>query len=88
MKKVIGIILVIAGLAAGCLGITLALNTRGSNSLSQSVAIIGGADGPTSTFVAVKTDTSAKLIPAAIASILLVIAGIFIIISNIKKQED
>lgn len=90
MKKVIGIIMLLAGLIAACLGLTFVFAGTSFGS-SQSVSIIGGADGPTAVFVAGKADHSSMLIftIALIAvALLLVIAGIFCIVYNIRKQED
>ncbi len=92
MKKVIGIIMILAGLIAGCLGLSfLFFGTSTVSSQSQAVSVIGGANGPTAVFVAGKADHSSMIISmiALIAlALLLVIAGIFLIVYHIKNQED
>ncbi len=86
MKKIIGIILVLIGLIAACFGLKFAFNSAGSTS-SQSVAIIGGADGPTAIFVAGKADSQSMIIPMAVG-LLLVIAGVIFIIYSIQKKDE
>ena len=90
MKKIIGIIMLIAGLIAGCLGLTFVLFGTSTVS-SQSVSVIGGADGPTAVFVAGNADHSSMIIfmiTLIALALLLVIAGIFLIVYHIKNQED
>jgi len=90
MKKIIGIIMILAGLIAGLLGLSFVLFGTSTVS-SQAVSVIGGADGPTAVFVAGPADHSGMIITmiALIAiALLLVIAGIFLIVYHIKNQED
>lgn len=90
MKKVIGIIMILAGLITGCLCLTFALFGTSTVS-SQAVSVIGGASGPTAVFVAGHADHSGMIITmiALIAvALLLVITGIFLIVYHIKNQED
>lgn len=73
MKKVVGVILAAIGIVMFVLGV--ALKVKGKMSLS----IIGGADGPTSIFVAGKVGSSSVIIEM-IAGIVLLAAGIFVIV--------
>ena len=72
MKKVIGILLTTVGIVAAVFSIILKVKGH------MSVSIIGGADGPTSIFLAGKVgNTSAVL--GVIVGIILFAAGIFMI---------
>ena len=76
MKKIVGIILAIMGIAIAA--ISLISKVNGQLSVAKSVSIIGGADGPTSIFVA-GTVGGFSVIIGMIVGIVLLIAGIFII---------
>lgn len=67
MNKVIGIVLGIIGVAAAVLGIKI--RTKGNASIS----IIGGADGPTSVFLAGKVGGASSTITIIIGIIIVVI---------------
>mgnify|MGYP006968293582 CR=1 FL=1 len=76
MKKVVGIILTVIGIVIAA--ISLIFKATGQMSIGRSVSIIGGADGPTSIFVAGKVGGFSVII-GMIVGIILLIAGIFII---------
>ena len=75
MKKIHGIVLAIIGIIAALFGIVLRLKEN------TAISIIGGADGPTSIYVAGKISN----IPVIISIVLLVI-GVFVMIRNYKKK--
>ena len=52
MKKIIGIILIVVGIISTSIGAVTLFNVK--SNVASSVAIIGGADGPTSIFIAGK----------------------------------
>ena len=52
MKKFVGIILTVIGIVIAA--ISLIFKVNGQMSVARSVSVIGGADGPTSIFVAGK----------------------------------
>lgn len=69
MKRVIGIIIGIIGAVLSVVGLILKVKGK------VSVSIIGGADGPTSIFLAGKTSGDASVCAIIIGIILLIIAG-------------
>ncbi len=73
MKKIVGIVLAAMGLVVAVSG--LILKARGH----MSVSVIGGADGPTSIFVAGKVGEGSA-VTGIIAGIVLLAIGIFILI--------
>ncbi len=73
MKKIVGIVLAAMGLVVASSG--LILKARGY----MSVSVIGGADGPTSIFVAGKVGEGSA-VTGFIAGIVLLAIGIFILI--------
>ncbi len=73
MKKVVGVILAAIGIVMLILGVIL--KVRGQMPMS----IIGGADGPTSIFVAGKVGSSSVIIEI-IAGFVLFAAGIFMVV--------
>ena len=75
MKRITGIILSVIGIITAV--ISLIFKVRGHMSVAKSVSIIGGADGPTSIFIAGKIGDTSILI-GIIAGIVLLIVGIFI----------
>lgn len=72
MKKIIGITLTLIGVVTAA--INLIINIKGK----MSISIIGGADGPTSVFVAGKTGGIPAVI-GIIIGIVLLAAGIFMV---------
>lgn len=77
MKKVVGIILTVIGIVTAV--ISLILNVKGQISVARSVSIIGGADGPTSIFLAGKIGGNSAAI-GIIVGIVLLISGILMIV--------
>lgn len=75
MKKIAGIILMVIGIVTAAINLSLKVNGR--TSAAKSVSIIGGADGPTSIFVAGKIQDTPTII-GMIVGIVLLTAGIFI----------
>lgn len=75
MKKILGIILTVAGISTVIIGIILKVKTQ------MSVSIIGGADGPTAIFLAGKVG-SIPVVTGIITGvgIVLLAVGIFMII--------
>lgn len=77
MKKIVGIILAVIGIVTAAINLVFKVN--GQTSVARSVSVIGGADGPTSIFLAGKVgDTSAVI--EMVVGILLITAGIFMIV--------
>ncbi|MBS6196632.1 MAG: oxaloacetate decarboxylase [Clostridiales bacterium] len=70
MKKIIGIVVGIIGVVLSVLGISMKIKE------DTSVAIIGGADGPTATFVAGKLSGEFWVFSIMIGLILMIAAGI------------
>ena len=78
MKKIIGILLIVIGVVTIALGIIL--KVKGT----MSVSVIGGADGPTSVFLAGKVGNTSA-ITEIIVGIVLFIIGIFMVV---KKNSN
>ena len=76
MKKAVGIILTVIGIVTAA--ISLFLKVKGQMTVARSVSIIGGADGPTSIFLAGKIGGASAVI-GIIVGIVLLIAGIVMI---------
>ncbi len=76
MRKIAGIILTVTGIVIAA--ISLIFMRNGQMSVARSVAIIGGADGPTSIFVAGKIG-GFSVMTGMIAGIVLLAVGIFVI---------
>ena len=73
MKKIVGIALTVIGIVVTALSLILKIKGQ------ISVSVIGGADGPTSVFLAGKVvDNSA--VTGSIAGIVLLVVGIFMIV--------
>lgn len=73
MKKIVGITLTVIGIVVTALSLILQIKGQ------ISVSVIGGADGPTSVFLAGKVvDNSA--VTGIIAGIVLLVVGIFMIV--------
>lgn len=78
MKKILGVILIVFGIALGALGIIFTVKGQISSSL------IGGSDGPAVVFAAGKIGNVSEA-AEIIAGIVLLAAGIFMIA---KKKDD
>ncbi len=76
MRKIAGIILTVTGIVIAAISLIFIRN--GQMSVARSVAIIGGADGPTSIFVAGKIGGFSAM-TGMIAGIVLLAVGIFVI---------
>ena len=63
MKKIIGIILIVVGIISTSIGAVTLLLFNVKSNVASSVAIIGGADGPTSIFIAGKIGAPEKTRP-------------------------
>ena len=72
MKKILGIVLSVIGIVTVIVTVILKLKRQ------MSISIIGGADGPTSVFVAGKVGNTSA-VAGVIVVILLLVIGIFII---------
>ena len=70
MKKILGIVAGIVGIISVIVGVALKMN-------NNAIAIIGGADGPTSVFVAGKLNSVLVSILIAIGVVMLIVAIIF-----------
>ena len=78
MRKIHGMVLAIIGIITVLFGIVLKIKEN------TVISVIGGADGPTSVFVAGKT-SSVPVIISVILGIILLVIGIFIIIRKNKN---
>ena len=77
MKKTVGGIIAIVGFVLSVFGIIT--KVKGATSI-----VIGGADGPTSVFIAGKVGNGFGL-GTIFAGVILAVAGVFIIIKSKKK---
>ena len=75
MKKAIGITLLVIGIIMAAISLVFKVNEQ--ISVTKSVSVIGGADGPTSIFVAGKIGGT-PAITGIIVGIVLLAIGIFI----------
>ena len=75
MKKAIGITLSVIGIIMAAISLVFKINEQ--ISVTKSVSVIGGADGPTSIFVAGKIGGTPAIIGIIVGIVLLAI-GIFI----------
>ena len=75
MKKVIGITLSVIGIIMAAISLVFKVNEQ--MAVAKSVSVIGGADGPTSIFVAGKIGGTPATIGIIVGIVLLAI-GIFI----------
>ena len=75
MKKAIGITLSVIGIIMAAISLVFKVNEQ--ISVTKSVSVIGGADGPTSIFVAGKIGGT-PAITGIIVGIVLLVIGIFI----------
>lgn len=78
MRKIHGMVLAIIGIITVLFGIVLKIKEN------TAISVIGGADGPTSVFVAGKI-SSVSVIISVILGIILLVIGIFIIIRKNKN---
>ena len=76
MKKFVGIILTVIGIVIAA--ISLIFKVNGQMSVARSVSVIGGADGPTSIFVAGEIGGFSAIIGMIVGVVLLTV-GIFVI---------
>ena len=74
MKKAIGITLSVIGIIMAAISLVFKVNDQ--KSVAKSVSVIGGADGPTSIFVAGKIGGTPAIIGIIVGIVLLAI-GIF-----------
>ena len=72
MKKILGIVLSVIGIVTVIVTVILKLKRQ------MSISIIGGADGPTSVFVAGKVGNTSA-VAGVIVGILLLVIGFFLI---------
>lgn len=73
MKKILGIVAGIVGIISVIVGVALKMNNN-----AIAIAIIGGADGPTSVFVAGKLNSVlVSILLIAIGVVMLIVAIIF-----------
>ena len=79
MKKAIGITLSVIGIIMAAISLVFKVNEQ--ISVTKSVSVIGGADGPTSIFVAGKIGGT-PAITGIIVGIVLLAIGIFIFASK------
>lgn len=82
MKKIIGIILIVVGIISTSIGVVTLFNVK--SNVASSVAIIGGADGPTSIFLAGKI--GAPMYGAIIVGIAVFVIGLLLVL--LKKKQD
>lgn len=91
MKKIIGIILIVVGIISTSIGAVTLLLFNVKSNVASSVAIIGGADGPTSIFIAGKI--GAPMNGAIIVDFEAIIFGIGafaigLVLVLLKKKQD
>lgn len=82
MKKALSCVLTAAGCILAALGIIASVHKN--ETVATSIAVIGGADGPTSVFLAGKLGNGAVLAPV-IVGIVLVAAGVSLFV-RVKKR--
>lgn len=75
IRKIMSFLLCIAGLLAAGLGLAVKMGARGGKR-AASIAVIGGADGPTSIFLAGKVSNGAVVVLFLSGVILLVLAAL------------
>lgn len=80
MKKIVGVIMLVLGVIATGIGIVSLINIK--SKAASSVAIIGGADGPTSIFIAGKVGS--PLYAAIVVGVILLIAGLLLLLKKRK----
>lgn len=82
MKKTAGIVLLIAGIISSVVGAIVLLKMK--SNVPSNISIIGGADGPTTIFLAGKLGL--PVYGSIIAGFILVVAGIIII--ALRKDKE
>ena len=82
MKKTAGIVLMIAGIISSVVGAIVLLKMK--SNVPSNISIIGGADGPTTIFLAGKLGL--PVYGSIIAGFILVVAGIIII--ALRKDKE
>lgn len=80
MKKIVGVIVLVLGVIATGIGTVSLINIK--SKAASSVAIIGGADGPTSIFIAGKVGS--PLYAAIVVGVILLIAGLLLLLKKRK----
>lgn len=80
MKKIVGVIVLVLGVIATGIGTVSLINIK--SKAASSVAIIGGADGPTSIFIAGKVGS--PLYVAIVVGVILLIAGLLLLLKKRK----
>lgn len=80
MKKIVGVIMLVLGVIATGIGTVSLINIK--SKVASSVAIIGGADGPTSIFIADKVGS--PLYAAIVVGVILLIAGLLLLLKKRK----
>lgn len=84
MKRAAGLILGVSGVIIAAISVILKEKERAS--LSTAISIIGGADGPTSIFLAGKVGAD-FLTAGIIGGIILVILGIILTVCSVKRNS-
>jgi len=82
MKKIIGIIFIVLGVITTSIGAITLFDVK--SDMPSSIAIIGGADGPTSVFIAGKI--GAPMYGAIIVGIVAFVIGLLLVL--LKKKQD
>ena len=80
MKKIVGVIMLVLGVTATGIGTVSLINIK--SKAASSVAIIGGADGPTSIFIAGKVGS--PLYAAIAVGVILLIVGLLLLLKKRK----
>ena len=80
MKKIVGVIILVLGVIATGIGTVSLINIE--SQAASSVSIIGGADGPTSIFIAGKV--ASPLYAAIVVGVILLIAGLLLLLKKRK----
>lgn len=80
MKKIVGVIMLVLGVIATGIGTVSLINIK--SQAASSVSIIGGADGPTSIFIAGKVGS--PLYAAIVVGVILLIAGLLLLLKKRK----
>ncbi len=88
MKKIIGIVLIVVGLIAALIGGSLLFGiiseAAANKAMAQNISIIGGADGPTSVFLAGKIGF--PIYGAIIGGVIAFVAGLILVLKIWKKK--
>lgn len=84
MKRAVGLILGVLGVIIAA--ISVILREKESASISTAISIIGGADGPTSIFLAGKVGADFST-AGIIGGIVLIILGIVLTVCSVKRNS-